>query len=306
MALKESKICVILTVFNEENTIGDVIKRTKDVLNNAEIIVVDDGSTDVSAKVACESGANFVISHRRNLGVGAALRTGMRAAISRNPDVIVKLDGDGQHLPEEIPKLIKPILDGDADLVVGTRFISGLKMPLVKKIGNKIITWLMKRLTGCSLTDTQCGFRAWSGKVAKMLIPTTGTYTYTQEMIVHAAKNKLKVKEVPINSIERKYGSSRVIGNPFSYGFRVMLILIRTFRDYNPLLTFGIVGLSLLLGSVAIYLYLFAEWLFFHMPIAESPTSFLVATTILLISIQILMFAFLADMLRGFKEKEEG
>lgn len=305
MTLEESKICVILTVFNEENTIADVIKRTKEVLNNAEIIVVDDGSTDASAKVARENGANFIISHRRNLGVGAALRTGMRAAISRNPDVIVKLDGDGQHLPEEIPKLIKPILSGEANLVIGTRFNADVQMPFIKKVGNRIITWLMKRLTGCSLTDTQSGFRAMSGKVAKMLLPTTGTYTYTQEMIIHATKNKLKITEVPINSIERKYGSSRVVKNPITYGFRVMLILIRTFRDYNPLLTFGIVGITMLLSSAAIYSYLFLEWLIFARPIAESPTSFLTATTILLVSIQILMFAFLADMIRGFREREE-
>ena len=117
--------------------------------------------------------------------------------------------------------------------------------------------------------------------------------------------NKLKITEVPINSIERKYGSSRVVKNPITYGFRVMLILIRTFRDYNPLLTFGIVGITMLLSSAAIYSYLFLEWLIFARPIAESPTSFLTATTILLVSIQILMFAFLADMIRGFREREE-
>lgn len=302
---KLNKIYVILTVFNEENTIGDVIKRTKKVLNNAEIIVVDDGSTDASAKVARENGANIVLSHRRNLGVGTALKTGMRAAISRGPDVIVKIDGDGQHLPEEIPKLIQPILDGEADLVVGTRFLSKLQMPLIKKIGNRIITWLVKRLTGYSLTDTQSGFRAMSGTVAKILLPTTGSYTYTQEMMIHAAKNKLRVMEVPIKSPERKYGTSRVVKNPIVYGFRIVLILIRTLRDYHPLLTFGIVGLTMFISSTFIFLYLFIQWLMSGRAIAESPTSLLIAITMLLVSIQILMFAFLADMIKGFREKEE-
>ncbi len=305
LTLEESRICVILTVFNEENTLADVMKRTRDVLKSAKIIVVDDGSTDASAKVAQECGADLVISHARNLGVGAALRAGMKAAISRNPDVIVKIDGDGQHLPEDIPKLIKPIADGEADLVIGTRFNSHVQMPFIKKAGNRIFTWLMKRLTGCSLTDAQSGFRAMSGKVAKTLLPRTGTYTYTQEMIIHATKHKLKITEVPIASKERKYGNSRVVKNPLTYGFRVVLILIRTFRDYNPLLTFGIVGIAMLLSSVAIYCYLFFEWLIFARPIAESPTSLLVATTVLLASIQLLMFAFLADMIRGFREKEE-
>ena len=302
---KSNRICLIITAYNEEKTIGDVVKGTKKVLGNkGKIIVVDDGSVDSTAKIARESGATKVISHRRNLGVGAALRTGMSAALSSTPDIIVKIDGDGQHLPEEIPKLVQPILNGEADVVLGARFAQKVQMPLTKKIGNKIVTWIMRRLTGYSLTDTQSGFRAIRGTIAKLLIPCTGTYTYTQEMLIHAAKNGLKVKEVPIIFKERKYGKSRVVRNPFIYGFRIILILIRTFRDYNPLLTFGMFGVLLLGCSLLIYLHLFWQWLTLGKAFTASPTSFQIATTLLISSIQILMFALLADMIREMKEKK--
>ena len=305
--LKSSRICAIITALNEEKTIGDIVKRTKKVLDDGEIIVVDDGSTDSTAKIAQESGATTVISHRRNLGVGAALRTGIRAALSSNPnpDIIVKMDGDGQHLPEDIPKLVQPILDGEADLVLGTRFTQEIQMPFIKKIGNKMITWLMKKLTGYPLTDTQSGFRAMRGTVAKTLLPVTGTYTYTQEMIIHAAKNKLKVMEVPITYKERKHGKSRVVRNPITYGFRIILILIRTFRDYNPLLTFGLSGVLLIGSALLIYLRLLWDLLMLGYPITESPTSLLIATTLLISGFQVLMFALLADMIGGMKKKSE-
>lgn len=305
--LKSSRVCAIITAFNEEKTIGDIVKRTKKVLGDGEIIVVDDGSTDSTAKIAQESGATTVISHWRNLGVGDALRTGMHAALSSNPNpgIIVRLDGDGQHLPEDIPKLVQPILDGRADLVLGTRFTQKIQMPLIKRIGNKIITWLMKKLTGYPLTDTQSGFRAMRGTVAKILLPVNGMYTYAQEMIVHAAKNKLKVMEVPITCKERRHGKSRVVRNPLIYGFRIILILIRTFRDYNPLLTFGIFGVLLIVFALLIYFQLLWNLLVFGKAIAGSPTSVLVATTLLISGFQISMFALLADMMRVMKRESK-
>lgn len=306
-SLKSSRVCAIITALNEEKTIGDIVKRTKKVLGDGEIIVVDDGSTDSTVKIAKESGATTVISHWRNLGVGTALRTGIRAALSSNPnpDIIVKLDGDGQHLPEDIPKLVQPILDGEADLVLGTRFTEKIQMPFIKKIGNKIITWLIKKLTGYPLTDTQSGFRAMRGTVAKIILPVNGTYTYTQEMIIHAAKNKLKVREVPITCKERRHGKSRVVKNPITYGFRIVFILIRTFRDYNPLLTFGLFGVLLAGLGLLVYLHLFWDLLMFGIPIAASPTSFLIAITLLISGFQALMFALLADMIGGMKKKSE-
>ncbi|MFX1536074.1 MAG: glycosyltransferase family 2 protein [Promethearchaeota archaeon] len=302
---KSNVIAVIITALNEERTIGGIVEKTKSVLGNDNIIiVVDDGSHDSTAKIAREKGATFVISHEKNRGVGAAFKTGVLQALSSNADIIVKMDGDGQHLPEEIPKLIQPILDDEADVVLGTRFSQKIQMPLTKKIGNRIVTWLMRKSTGYTLTDTQTGFRAIRGTKAQLLLPSAGVFTYCQEMIIHAAKNGIKIVEVPITVKERKHGKSRVVRNPIAYGFKVILILLRTFRDYSPLLTFGVFGIVLLGFSFFLYLHLFYDWVVQGISFTSNPITFQIATILLVSSIQILLFAFLADMIKGLKAKE--
>lgn len=301
---KLNKICVIITAFNEENTIEEVVTKTKNVLGDVEIIVIDDGSTDSTAQVARDSDVTAVISHERNQGVGVALKTGIIASLSLNPDIIVKIDGDGQHLPEDIPKLIQPILEDKADLVLGNRFSQAMAMPFYKKMGNRFFTWLTNKMTGYNLTDTQTGFRAIKGSKASVLIPMTGMFTYAQEMIIHASKNGIRVVEVPITSLKRRYGGSRIVRNPVDYGLRVLLILIRTFTNYNPLLIFGVPGIFAITGSLVIYFYLFWEWITLGKAIIFSPTTLMIATVLFISGVQILMFALLADMIKGLIKNE--
>ena len=165
------KLIVIIPAYNEEATIKEVISKIPKVnerISKTEIIVVNDGSSDKTKEKAEEAGA-LVISHIGNKGVGKAFQTGIENALKRKADILVNIDGDGQFNPNDIPKLISPILDKEADFVTATRFSDGKligNMPFVKKIGNKMFTSLTSKLVGQKFTDTQCGFRAYSREAA--------------------------------------------------------------------------------------------------------------------------------------------
>ena len=189
---KKPKIIAVIPAYNEEKTIAAVLLETEKYVD--KIIVVDDGSTDHTAEIARRMGA-IVISHPKNIGKGAALRTGFKEALKHNPDIIITLDADLQHNPNEIPKLVQPIIEGKADMTIGSRYIKGGKMdaPLYRRIGLAIINKLHKT----PIKDTQSGYRAYNRKAAKIVLQTkTKGYGIETEQIQVALKNKIKVVEV--------------------------------------------------------------------------------------------------------------
>ena len=148
--MKNKKIVVTIPALNEENTIGFVIRDIKKVVKDAEIIVVNDGSRDNTVNVALKAGASKVISHKRNKGLGVAFKTGINNALKIGADVIVNIDADGQFNPEDIPRLIQPILNKKSDMVTCSRFIHKKylpKMPLIKRFGNRLFTKLVNMIT---------------------------------------------------------------------------------------------------------------------------------------------------------------
>src|SRR3989344_3895807 len=250
------KLIVIIPAYNEERTIKEVISKIPRVnkrISQTEVIVVDDGSKDRTSVLAKEAGA-IVVSHIGNKGVGVAFRTGIEEALKRKADVIVNMDGDGQFNPNDIPKLIEPILDKKADFVTATRFSDGKligNMPFVKKIGNKLFTSLTSKLVGQRFTDTQCGFRAYSREAA-LRLNLYGKFTYTQEVFLDLANKGLRIMEVPLYvKAKREFGKSKVVKSVPKYIFQALTIIIRSIRDYKPLAFFGVIGLfSLLLGFI--------------------------------------------------------
>jgi glycosyltransferase involved in cell wall biosynthesis len=233
----KAKIVVMIPALNEEKTIADVIKRiTKVFEENSyryEIVVIDDGSTDKTSRIAREAGGD-VVEHFWNRGLAEAMKTGLGEALRRNANIVVNIDADGQYRPEEIPRLVEPILDGKADMVLGSRFTGNIEyMPLIKWLGNRFFTWLLVIVTGFPFTDTQTGFRALTSDAARRIV-IHSRYTYTQEMLIHATEAGLRIVEVPILFGKRRHGNSRLIFNPLSYGLRVLPIIFHTFRDYHP------------------------------------------------------------------------
>ncbi len=242
------KTCVIIPAYNEEANIKGVIEgipRNINRIDCVEILVIDDGSNDNTVQVAKDVGADEIISHPTNKGLGAAFRTGLNASLEKNADIIVSIDSDGQFNPKDIPKLIEPILNDEADFVTASRFMDKNfepDMQFIRKFGNKILIKIINILTNREFTDTQCGFRAYSKKAA-LKLNIFGDYTYTQEVFLNLVEEELRIKEIPIEVIYKDERKSRLIKNPLSYAINVITIIMKTMRDYKPLKFFGIPGL---------------------------------------------------------------
>ncbi len=193
-----------------------------------KIIVIDDGSTDDTAKIAYDLGAT-VLQHKKNMGVGAAMRTGINYAKKIRPDVLVTLDGDGQHDPSDIPRLIEPILSGEADFVIGTRILENEHhMKSINRIGNRILNLIVSIFIRRKINDSQSGFRALNQK-SIMALNLKGDKTYVQEMIIELSLKGKKIKEVPIKTNQRNHGKSKVTSNIINYIIETIPIILRTY-----------------------------------------------------------------------------
>ncbi len=217
-----SKTAIVIPAYNEEKTIGRVISGIRRHVKDPDIIVVDDGSTDATAE-KCR-GAK-VVQNKGTMGVGAAVRIGIMEAIKRSPDNIAIIDADGEYDPKDIKKAIAGL--ENADLVLGSRFLKRMpEMKALNKIGNIFFSGLTSLIIGKNITDSQTGLRAMKTEVARNL-ELSGGYTYTQEMVIQAAKRGHRISEVAISYAKRKNGQSRVAKNVFAYGLRVLPLVLR-------------------------------------------------------------------------------
>lgn len=301
------KLVVTIPAYNEEKTISDVIKEIRELkpedfegrISDIKIVVVNDGSNDNTAKVAKDAGADVVVSFRRNRGLARAFGQGIETALELGADIIVNIDADDQYDAKEIPKLVNPILDGEADIVLGSRFEGWIEyMPPQKRIGNKIATWVTRIVSGFPTSDAQTGFRAFS-RDAAMKLHVLGDYTYVQETIIQANQHGLKIVEVPITFRKRKGdGQSRLISNIFGYAKRAGMIILRSYRDYNPLKVFGLIGGVFIAGGLyfgwRVLSYYFATG-----GVSGRLPSAVLATLLLIVGVQTLVLGLLADMLRS-------
>jgi len=199
-----TKLVVLMPAYNEEANIEKAVLGVPRKINGVkevQILVIDDGSNDKTADLALNGGANKVVSHKRNMGVGAAFMTGIRNAISMNADIVVTVDADVQFESKQIQELIVPILNRQLDVVIGSRFLNGRpkNIPKVKMFGNKVFSKIVSWLVGQKLSDTQTGFRAYS-KEALLNVSIVNDFTYTQEVLID-----LKFKGLRIGECQSKY-----------------------------------------------------------------------------------------------------
>lgn len=303
------KLAVIIPAYNEEETIGEVIKLIPKVnarISKTEVIVVDDGSRDRTVEIAKSLGA-YVVSHNGNKGVGKAFTTGIETALKRKASLIVNIDADGQFNPLDIPKLIQPILDKKADFVTASRFRDGTligKMPIIKYIGNRIFTYLTSLLVGKKFTDTQCGFRAYSREAA-LRLNLYGKFTYTQEVFLDLANKGLRIKEIPLHiKAVRDNGKSKVVKSIPKYTLQALAIIIRAVRDYQPLTFFGIIGGIIFGIGVLIELILGIRWAIVG-AVTPYRTAVTVGVVFLILGFLLLILALIADMLDRQRRIEE-
>ncbi len=226
-------ISVIIPVFNEELTISGVVERVRVVLQKIgikyEIIVIDDFSTDRSLELSKRRGVK-VYSLRKHLGKGYALRAGFTKA---KGEIIITIDSDGSHRPEELTLLLTPILQDKADLVIGSRYLSQ-KPAAAKKlnaIGVRLFNLLIKVFTRAEVTDSQSGYRVMKSAVLRNMSLKSSEYEIESEMLVKTARHGFRIREVPISFEQRTYGKSRL--DPMVDGFKILLSIVSAYMRRN-------------------------------------------------------------------------
>jgi hypothetical protein len=244
-------LVVGIPAFNEENSIARVVLGAQKYAD--AVVVCDDGSIDLTGVIAKRLGAD-VVKHERNLGYGAAIKSLFRRARELGADILVTLDGDGQHNPAEIPNVVQPITNGSADVVIGSRFVDvhgTAEMPLYRRFGAKLITRLVNGSSMKGVSDTQSGFRAYNRQALESLSIFEAGMGASVEILLEAAKHDLKICEVPSSC---KYNTGEVATsteNPVTHGMSVVMSIIRLIVEERPLMVLGIPGLLCLFAGIA-------------------------------------------------------
>ncbi len=234
----EYKIVVVIPAYNEEQSIGSVLQKL--AIFTDTVIVVDDGSTDATVQVAEDAGA-IVFTHKKNLGKGAALNTAFRMAREHDPDVVVMLDADGQHLPGELPLVVSPLLSGQADIVIGSRYL-GVKstVPLHRILGHRVINLFTRLLTGVPSSDSQSGYRAFSPKAFQAFSFHSSGFAVESEMQFIAREQRLRMAESSITVNYQDRSKRSVI----AHGLEVLKGLLSLTALYRPMLYFRMIVIS--------------------------------------------------------------
>jgi len=243
--LGSSKILVIIPAYNEERFIGSVVLKVRQHADS--VIVVDDGSTDGTSEVAEAAGA-IVVKHAENMGKGVALNTGFQRARQLEPEVVVLLDGDGQHLPEEVLLLIAPVLRGEADIVIGSRYLQKRsRVPTHRVWGHQAFNWLTNVISGTHITDSQSGYRAFSARALELVSFNSESFSVESEMQLLARQHHLRLAEVSVTIRYPDKPKRSVIG----HGLTVLNGILRLMSQHRPLFFFSIPGTLLLLAGLA-------------------------------------------------------
>ncbi len=291
------KLIIQIPCFNEEKTLPATIKdipRRIDGIDEIEILVIDDGSSDETAKVAKELKVNHVVRFKKHRGLAHAFMAGLNTALEQKADIIVNTDADNQYRGQDIQKLIRPILRSEADMVIGQRDISNIKdFSLIKKIFQKIGSWVVRRISGTKALDATCGFRAYS-KEAALQLNVMSDYTYTLETIIQAGKKDIALAFVPIGR-NRDVRRSRLISSIPNYIMRSIATLMRIYATYEPLRTFSIIGgllflAGLLIGVRFLYFYFIGNG-------SGHIQSLILAAVLLIVGFQIAIIGLAADLI---------
>ena len=248
------KLIIQIPCFNEEETLQatyDALPKKIDGIDEIETLIIDDGSTDKTIEKARDLGIDYIVRFRRNKGLAYGFRAGLDACLRMNADIIVNTDADNQYRADDIEKLIKPILNEEADEVIGERPIDEIEdfSPLKKKFQH-LGSWVVRKASGTGIQDAPSGFRAFSREAA-MRINVINDYTYTLETIIQAGRNRYAIEGVPIHT-NPQTRKSRLFKSIWSYMRKSGSVIIRSTLMYSPLAFFGGFSLVFLIIGVII------------------------------------------------------
>ncbi|ERN40567.1 glycosyltransferase involved in cell wall biogenesis [Rubidibacter lacunae KORDI 51-2] len=292
-----TKLVIQIPCFNEEATLGTTLAdlpRQVPGVDTVEWLIVDDGSRDRTLEVAQAAGVDRIVRHPHNQGLARAFLTGIRSSLQAGADIIVNTDADNQYCAADIPKLIQPILDGRAEIVIGTRPILHIHhFSRAKKLLQNLGSWVVRLASNTSVPDAPSGFRAFSREAA-MQLNVFNSYTYTLETIIQAGQKGMAIASVPVR-VNPDLRPSRLVKSTPRYVLRSATTILRIFMLYQPLRFFLLSGsIPFGLGSL-----LGIRWLIFFAFGSERTRvpSLILAAILILIGVQLWMFGLIADLL---------
>ncbi len=293
------KLIIQIPCLNEAETLPATIAdlpRSVPGVDVVEILVVDDGSRDGTAAVARACGADHVVRLRRNKGLAAAFMAGIDASLKQGADFIINTDADNQYSAQDIPTLLRPLLDGEAEIVVGDRNIAELEhMSWRKRKLQRLGSWVVRQVSNTSVPDTTSGFRAYTREAA-LRMTIVSEFSYTLESIIQAGKKRMAIAHVPIRTNPRTR-QSRLFDSIFAYIKRSGATIVRIYAMYEPLKVFTYIGLTVfgvgLIGAGRfIYYYLTSE----GAPVGHIQ-SLIFAAVLMIVGFQVLLIGLLADVI---------
>ncbi len=313
------KLIVNIPAYNEEDVIAQTIKRIRTSFDNEFyhsgpglrikeklIQVVDDGSIDNTAKIAKSAGADIIISYRPNRRLAYAFKQAVESALNNAADFMVNIDADGQFDPEDIPKLLSPVLERKADMVVANRFgkHKATNIPWIKNLLNRLAARMIGFFLNHKIDDLTCGFRAHNQETLLRLNLTNVHFTYTQETIIDAVGKNLKIQWVPVKVSYPKDRQSRMVKSVWQFVNSSGKVILRAVRDVRPLKFFGWPGLILVAFGIigfGIFSYNYLQ----EFKIKPFQNYILFSFVFLTLGVQLIIFALIADMIKSNRQLTE-
>ena len=291
------KVVIQIPCYNEEKALPvtlDALPRSLPGVDEVEWLIIDDGSTDQTAEVALAHGVDHIVSHPMNMGLAKAFMTGLHACLEQGADIIVNTDADNQYCADCIPDLIRPIIEGKAEIVIGARLIDEVKdFSWIKKVLQKLGSWTVRLASGTDIPDAPSGFRAITRDAARKL-NVFNNHTYTLETIIQAGQKDIPISWVPIKT-NRYLRPSRLVKSMPSYIRRSIFTILRIFVVYKPFRFFASIGsilisLGILIGLRFLYYYFLGHG-------GGYVQSLILASILIGMGFQTILVAFVVDLI---------
>ncbi len=294
------KLIIQIPCLNEEATLPETIAalpRRIEGIDEIELLAIDDGSTDRTVEVAREQGVEHIVRLTNNKGLAAAFQAGLDACLKLGADVIVNTDADNQYSGADVPKLVAPILAGEADMVVGDRRVATIEhFSGQKKALQRIGSWVVRRLSGTEIADTTSGFRAYNREAALGLL-VTDNFTYTLESLIQAGKLLVAVDQVPI-ATNPQTRESRLFASTGGYVRRNALSILRIYARYEPLRVFASASLIVATLALAAWLPFLFDWIF-NGDSSGHIQSLILGAVLFIAALQLMALGVIGDLLAG-------